>query len=139
MIRASKFSFAIGLLVVVSTAIPNAKAATSKPAKTKVKLCQKDVDRLCSNADKKGIPNCLFSPENRKQLSPSCRQELDARRKKTLTACKAVAELVCKKEMQSGALIAPCLYERVEDPGFPEECRARLDQIPNETPLGNNF
>lgn len=135
MMRACKFSWAIGLLVVVSTAVPNAKAATPKSTKTKAKLCQKDVDRLCSNTDKKGIPNCLFSPEHRKQLSLSCRQELDARRKKTLVACKAVAELVCKKEMQSGLLIAPCLYERVGDPGFPDECKARLAQIPNETPL----
>ena len=135
MMQARKFLWATGLLLVVSTTVPGAEAATSKTSKTKVKLCQKDADRLCQNLDQKSIANCLFSPENRTQLAPKCRQALEVRRKKTLAACEAVVELVCKKEAQSGLLLGPCLAKRINDPGFPDECKARLAQIPNEPKL----
>lgn len=135
MMPTRKFSWVLELLLVVATAVPGIAAATSK---TKAKFCQKDVDRLCSNVDNKNIPNCLFSPENREKLTPQCLQALRVRQKKTMAACKPVAELVCKKEIQLGLMLGPCLRKRAGDPGFPDECKARLAQISQEPPLWNS-
>lgn len=127
--------WATGLFLVVSTAVMDVEAATSKVSKTKAKLCQRDVDHLCQNLGNIPVLDCLWIPENREQLSPICKKELQTRINKTYEICRPVAELVCKKEVQEGSIIIHCLRKRMKDPGFPEECKARLNQIKQLPPL----
>lgn len=91
--------------------------------------CAQDVAQFCKGVERGGgrIARCLN--QHAEQLSPVCRERIDAAKelhKELVEACKGDIEKQCRDVQPGGGRIARCLNQH--EPDLTPKCRDKVDE-----------
>ncbi len=91
--------------------------------------CADDVNKFCRGVERGGgrIAQCLNRHAD--ELSPVCRERIDAARelhKELVEACKADLQKQCKDTQPGGGRLMKCLY--AHEPDLAPKCRDKVDE-----------
>ncbi len=120
--RLARAACMLGLALLAGGFSGGAAAAGKNP-------CAQDVAQFCRGVERGGgrIAKCLN--QHAEQLSPVCRERLDAAKelhKELVEACKGDIEKQCKDVQPGGGRIAKCLNQH--EPDLTPKCRDKVDE-----------